>query len=145
LLEAGKMLLYIMVALILFSIYWSMREAQTLEVKTKAVRDRDETLQTVLAIPPERAVTVYAEGKDYLIQLLGPGNPVPQCLEKPCICIIEADNVPKCDVLEGLTTDCAKDRPCVAQEQDLGKHHVTEGAGIPVCRKGPKLYLGDKC
>lgn len=151
-LEAGKLLFYILIALLLFAIFYGVWEVFFKQPVSMATRDRDRMVKELAALQPDQKLEVITTGGGYDIILYGTGNTNDYCRGKPCIC--ESDGK-KCVILQNIADDCSKgvcvlncDKGlCVpAAQPETAK--ITQGQPVTICRKGRsanELHIGDAC
>ena len=139
-LMAGKLLLFIFVALILFSIFYGLWEIAVKEPITAAVRDRDTVAREIVTLrPDQKAAAVSTSKTAYILHLFGAGNSQADCGARPCLCVEEEGKM-KCAFIENVKEQCDKDL-CAAR----GTHDqltISPGKEIPICRKNNAIHLG---
>lgn len=151
-LEAGRFLLYILLALLIGAIGYAIWEIAIKTPPSEIVRDRDRVILELLALQPDQKLDVFTSAKEkYPIQLFGSGNTQKDCGGKPCVCVVDQGQT-KCAVVQKkgveIVDDCVKypDKLCAPKAESLGRQEDA-GAGKPVtiCRKANAFYLGGEC
>jgi hypothetical protein len=143
-LEAGKLLFYVLIALMLLAVGYAMWDIFMKEKPTDITRDRDSVIKQLSALQPDQRLEVVSRSNTaFTIQLLGTGNSKQDCKKMPCVCVIEQGK-DKCAIMPKIGSDCSK--ICAKQGESLGKM-TDAGNGKPVliCSKSNELHLGDAC
>lgn len=140
-LEAGKLLLYVMIALILFSIFYAAWEVFFKKPVTLGVRDRERVVKEIAALQPNQAIDVITTGGGYALELYGAGNTNAYCKGKPCICDSESKT---CVILQKIESNCEKGMCAVNPEPEVVA--VAQGMPVRICRKmDNSVHIGAAC
>lgn len=147
--QAFMTMLYVLIAILLFAIFYSAKQILTQRLLTAPMRDLDRTIDAIkdFLLPqktPDRELQVFTTSrKPYIVQLLGPGNSQPTCGKKACLCVQEEGKAVDCKILAKVTENC-DEKLCVPSSQEEIVQ-VKPGQPITICRENNELHIGASC
>ncbi|MEM4253843.1 MAG: hypothetical protein QXR48_00435 [Candidatus Woesearchaeota archaeon] len=138
--HAGILLFSVMIALILFSIFYGVWEVSK-KPTTLVVRDRERVVKEIAALQPNQAIDVITTGGGYVLEFYGAGNTNDYCKGKPCICDSESKT---CVILQKIESNCEKGMCAINPEPEVVA--VAQGTPVRICRKmDNSVHIGAAC
>ncbi len=138
--ELGKTVLYVMIFLLLVSVFYGTYSLFFKEKTSPQELDFQRIAREINALPEGRSMEVITSSEGYQVFLYGVNNDEARCAKKACLCIEQEGKTKKCELLEGVVA-CG-DGLCAIETRYPASGVLEKGIPVPICRKNNNLRLG---
>ena len=141
LIELVNIVRYVIIFLILLSIFYGTYALFFKEKSSPQQLDWDRVVREISALPEGRSGNVITSSEGYTLFLYGGNNDEQLCAKKPCLCIEQPEKPRKCALLSGFQDNCANGlcaRPSMFPESGI----LPKGTPVPICRQKNQITLG---
>ena len=130
LMKMGKILFGAFIFLAMISGLWGLWGVFFAETPTLERNDFENFQIELTKVSSGSCLPIIVQGENYRIELHPPGEPIPDCAGKACLCLIQGQDK-HCEAVKRIKKEC-KDGRCVKK---YSKVEVTKDTNVQVCRR----------